>query len=56
MENKLACNKCNQKGYLILKCQDIVHNHKLHPTHIFATQWANEAGLKLKDLPISTNL
>jgi len=47
----IECNRVlKKKGYLILKCQDIVHNHKLHPTHIFATQWANEAGLKLKDL------
>jgi hypothetical protein len=39
-----------KNGYLILKCQDIIHNHKLHPTHIYATQWAGEHGLKLKDL------
>ena len=47
----IECNRVlNKKGYMILKCQDIIHNHKLHPTHIYATQWANEAGLKLKDL------
>jgi len=37
------------KGALVFKCQDIVHNHKLHPTHINVTKWAD--GLfRLKDL------
>ena len=37
------------KGCLVFKCQDIVHNHKLHPTHINVTKWAD--GLfRLKDL------
>jgi len=37
------------KGILVFKCQDIVHNHKLHPTHINIVDWA--AGLfRLKDL------
>jgi hypothetical protein len=39
-----------KNGYLIFKCQDIIHNHKLHPTHIYATEWANNFGLKLKDM------
>jgi len=36
------------KGILVFKCQDIVHNHKLHATHINIMDWA--AGLfRLKD-------
>lgn len=37
-------------GFLVMKCQDIVHNHALHPTHMYAVQWAEEAGLRLKDM------
>ena len=39
-----------EKGVLVFKCQDIVHNHQLHPTHIHAVRWAAEAGLRLLDL------
>ena len=47
----IECNRVlKKKGYLILKCQDIVHNHRLHPTHIYATSWAKDAGLNLVDL------
>jgi hypothetical protein len=34
---------------LVFKCQDIVHNHALHPTHINVVAWAEECGLRLKD-------
>lgn len=37
-------------GILVFKCQDIVHNHRLHPTHAFVMQWAEECGFRLKDL------
>lgn len=38
-----------KKGVLVFKCQDIIHNHKMHPTHINVVNWAN--GLfRLKDL------
>lgn len=37
-------------GVLVFKCQDIVHNHKLHPTHIFSVGWAKEAGMRLMDM------
>lgn len=37
-------------GILVMKCQDIVHNHRLHPTHAWAIDWAADAGLRLKDL------
>lgn len=37
-------------GVMVIKCQDIIHNHSLHPTHIKAVQWAEECGFVLKDL------
>lgn len=37
-------------GVLVFKCQDIVHNHKLHPTHIFAVEWARQSGMRLLDM------
>lgn len=37
------------KGVLVFKCQDIIHNHKMHATHINVVNWA--AGMfRLKDL------
>lgn len=38
------------KGVVVLKCQDIIHNHKMHATHINTVQWAAEFGFRLKDL------
>lgn len=37
-------------GFLIFKCQDIIHNHKMHPTHINVVNWGALEGLTLKDL------
>jgi len=37
------------KGILVFKCQDIVHNHKLHPTHLIVVNWASD-WFMLKDL------
>lgn len=37
-------------GTLVFKCQDIVHNHRLHPTHVNVIDWAREAGFQLEDL------
>ena len=38
-----------KKGVLVFKCQDIIHNHKMHCTHINVVNWA--AGMfRLKDL------
>jgi hypothetical protein len=38
-----------KKGIFVIKCQDIVHNHKLHPTHINVVSWS--AGMfRLKDM------
>jgi hypothetical protein len=34
---------------LVFKCQDIVHNHRLHPTHVNVVAWADEVGFRLRD-------
>lgn len=39
-----------KKGIFIIKCQDIIHNHKMHSTHINVFNWASEIGFRLKDL------
>jgi len=36
-------------GILVFKCQDIIHNHKMHPTHLNVVRWA-ESLFRLKDL------
>jgi len=47
---KEAARILKKKGVLVFKCQDIIHNHKMHSTHINATKWAENSGLRLKDL------
>jgi hypothetical protein len=37
-------------GVYVFKCQDIVHNHKLHATHVNVIQWAEFEGFRLMDL------
>lgn len=37
-------------GIAVFKTQDLVHNHKLHPTHAYVIQWGEQVGLRLKDL------
>lgn len=37
-------------GHLIMKCQDIVHNHKLECTHYRSIMMAEIEGFRLKDL------
>ena len=37
------------KGIFVFKCQDIIHNHKMHATHMNIMQWAEEK-FRLKDL------
>lgn len=39
-----------KKGIVVFKCQDIIHNHKIHPTHINIVKWADDVGFTLKDL------
>lgn len=45
------CNRILKiKGILVFKCQDIIHNHKMHPTHINVFNLAKSNGFRLKDL------
>lgn len=37
-------------GLMVFKCQDIIHNHKMHCTHINVVNWAQIEGFRLKDL------
>jgi len=39
-----------RKGVLVFKCQDIIHNHKMHCTHVNVIRWAEDRGFRLKDL------
>ena len=36
-------------GVVVVKCQDIVHNHRLHPTGANVLHWAARVGLRLVD-------
>lgn len=47
---KEAHRVLSKKGIMVIKCQDIIHNHKMHPTHInIVSDWAD--GLfRLKDM------
>lgn len=39
----------SKKGIMVFKCQDIIHNHKMHCTHMNVMEWSK--GLfRLKDL------
>lgn len=40
-----------KKGIMIVKCQDIIHNHKMHCTHANIINWC-EGYFRLKDLYI----
>lgn len=37
-------------GVLVVKCQDIIHNHRLQATHVKTIQWAELEGFRLLDL------
>lgn len=37
------------KGIVVFKCQDIVHNHRLHSTHMNVAIWGAELGFRVKD-------
>jgi hypothetical protein len=44
-----AARVLSKKGIMVFKCQDIIHNHKMHCTHMNVMEWCN--GLfRLKDL------
>lgn len=38
------------RGKLVFKCQDIIHNHRMHCTHANVIAWATIAGFRLLDL------
>ena len=38
------------RGKLVFKCQDIIHNHKMHCTHANVIEWAKIDGFRLLDL------
>ena len=38
-----------KKGIMVFKCQDIIHNHKMHCTHLNIIKWADGV-FRLKDL------
>ena len=46
-----AARVLKKGGVMIIKCQDIIHNHKMHSTHINIVKWA-EGLFRLKDLYI----
>ena len=37
-------------GVLVFKCQDVIHNHKMHATHVNVCNWAEYEGFRLLDL------
>ena len=37
-------------GVVVFKCQDIIHNHKIHCTHANIIKWAEAVGFRLKDI------
>ena len=37
-------------GKMIFKCQDIIHNHKMHATHVNVCNWAELEGFRILDL------
>ena len=39
-----------KNGKLVFKCQDIIHNHRMHCTHVNVINWAAEHSLRIKDL------
>lgn len=51
---KEASRVLKKKGTLVVKCQDIIHNHKLHCTHSNVINWAEEEGFRILDLFILT--
>ena len=44
-----AARVISHKGIMVIKCQDIIHNHKMHCTHVNVINWAKD-NFRLKDL------
>lgn len=47
---KEAARVLKKKGVMVFKCQDIIHNHKMHATHINVVNWAQEFNMRVKDM------
>lgn len=45
-----AARVLRKGGVMVFKCQDIIHNHRLHSTHTNVINWGAAVGLRLKDL------
>lgn len=43
----------SEKGIFVIKCQDIIHNHRMHCTHLNIIEWCKEK-FRLRDLFILT--
>lgn len=43
-----------KKGFFVVKCQDIIHNHQMFCTHANTIEWAAAVGFRLADLFILT--
>ena len=37
-------------GVMVFKCQDVIHNHRMHATHVNVCNWAEHVGFRLLDL------
>ena len=44
-----ACRALKKKGLFVFKCQDIIHNHKMHCTHANIINWC-DGMFRLKDM------
>lgn len=45
------CSRLLKKnGILVFKCQDIIHNHRMHCTHHNVINWAEKWNFRLEDL------
>jgi tRNA G10 N-methylase Trm11 len=47
----MECGRILKRGgVLVFKCQDIIHNHRMHCTHASVIEWARHEGFRLLDL------
>jgi len=45
-----AARVLQRGGVLVFKCQDLIHNHRMHATHVNSIRWAEQAGFRLLDI------
>lgn len=46
---KEAYRVLRKKGILVVKCQDLIHNHTMHPTHVNVINWTKDM-FQIKDI------